>query len=146
MNVGLYSFKTMELEHIINLKKQLNESLNVDKIYLYFENDNSYKVKNRKGLKKLMKDYEKNRIDIIALENFDALGKKKPIIYEILKDFQQKNYNVYIVDEDINTLNKDGMLRLQVYTQLIKPFTYKISTRIVRDGEKVKKIIKRIEI
>ena len=146
MNVGLYSFKTMELEHIINLKKQLNESLNVDKIYLYFENDNIYKVKNRKGLKKLMKDYEKNRIDIIALENFDALGKKKPVIYEILKDFQQKNYNVYIVDEDINTLNKDGMLRLQVYTQLIKPCTYKISTRIVRDGEKVKKIIKRIEI
>ena len=69
------------------IKKQLNESLNVDKIYLYFENDNSYKVKNRKGLKKLMKDYEKNRIDIIALENFDALGKKKPVIYEILKDF-----------------------------------------------------------
>ena len=38
------------------------------------------------------------------------------------------------------------MLRLQVYTQLIKHCTYKISTRIVRDGEKVKKIIKRIEI
>ena len=93
-----------------------------------------------------MKDYEKDRIDIIVLENLDALGKKNQVRYEILKDFQQKNYNVYIIKEDINTLNEDGILRLQTYMLLAKQATYKISTRIVREGEKVKKIIKRIEI
>lgn len=101
MNVGIYSFQTMELIQINKLIKKINERLKIDKIYLYSENTHKERYCKREGFKKMLEDYQNKKIDIIAVESLESFGKDGNVKLQILKELQERRYKLIFINESI---------------------------------------------
>lgn len=141
MNVGLYSFKTIELIQTSSLIKLINNMFNADNIFLYSENTAKEKMSQRFGFNKLLEDYKLKEIDIIVFEDMKSLGNDsyvKSRIYKTLlsldcefyflkehlgfsKDYNKKIFNTIINYEEIVKAKMDERSRVgQLYKSKMK--------------------------
>lgn len=104
MNIGLYSFKTMNVNEINKLSEKLNDKFIYTKnIYIYSENTSKQKLSKRIGLEKIIKDYEKKKISLIAVKSINSFGSDAYINSEILMMLKEKEISFFIIDEDIES-------------------------------------------
>lgn len=115
MNIGLYSFKTMNVNEINKLSEKLNDKFIYTKnIYIYSENTSKQKLSKRIGLEKIIKDYEKKKISLIAVKSINSFGSDLYINSEILMMLKEKEISFFIIDEDMES--KSDVARKKIDT------------------------------
>lgn len=103
MNVGLYSFKTLELSKVENLKNQIYSIMGCKcEIYIYSENNRKERLSKRCGLRKILEDYRASKIDMIIFEDRKALGIDEYTTYRILKILSNENVNFTSLKDGFN--------------------------------------------
>lgn len=110
MNVGIYSFETLEVQKINMIDSQVKKRFkDVEKVYVYSENTLKQEISQRVGLRKMLKDYKNKKISIIVLENMKALGTEFYLQSMILKKLMKNNNKFYILDIGVDSTSKDGI-------------------------------------
>ena len=113
MNIGLYSFKNMELIKTSNLIGKLNRIFYLDDILLYSENTSREKMSQRFGFKKLLEDYDSNVIDIIVFEDIKSLGSDNYIRSQIYKALLSGNYEFYLLNQNLSSSKRQDRIFLK---------------------------------
>lgn len=138
MNVGLYSFKTMKLIEAKLLGCNINRLFNVDDILLYSESTNRERMSERRALKKMLDDYDQNKIDLIVFKDMKALGSDAYMICKMLKQLLLNNYKFFCINERINSLDSRGIIHTKVIINSIEE-EKKIADKRSRVGNEAKK-------
>ncbi len=126
MNVGLYSFKNIELIKTSNFISKLNKFLNLDNIFLYSENTSREKMNQRFGFKKLLEDYDAKIIDIIVFEDTKSLGSDNYIRSQIYKILLSGDYEFYFLNENLSSSEKQD----RIFLKYIIDFEESLKTRM----------------
>lgn len=140
MNVGLYSFKTLELSKVENLKNQIYSVIGRKcEIYIYSENNRQERLSKRGGLRKILEDYEASKIECIIFEDRMALGTDEYTTYRILKILLDKNVNFTSLNDRFNSssLGRSQIKLIGFFENYAKEYSDKRSKTI----QKIKKCI-----
>lgn len=113
MNIGLYSFKNMELIKTSNFISKLNKFFNLDNIFLYSENTSREKMNQRFGFKKLLEDYDAKIINIIVFEDIKSLGSDNYVRSQIYKILLSGNYEFYFLNENLSSSRRQDRMFLK---------------------------------
>ena len=95
MNIGLYSFKNMELIKTSNFISKLNKFFNLDNIFLYSENTS------------------REIINIIVFEDIKSLGSDNYVRSQIYKILLSGNYEFYFLNENLSSSRRQDRMFLK---------------------------------
>lgn len=145
MNVGLYSFETLELNKAENLKKLIYEMIGHKcKIYIYSENTRKQRLSKRDGLRKMLEDYRESKINIIFFEDRNALGSDEYTSYRVLKILSDEKVNYTSLNDGLNCTS-EGKLQMELIA-FFENYAKKYSDERSRMGQKFKERQKQLNI
>lgn len=110
MNVGVYSFKRVELREATECVRQIINPGLVDNIFIYSENTNKERMSQREAFKKVLDDYEKRKIELIVFKDLDSIGQSTYVRALIFRELINRKCKYCSVKENIHNFNIGGRL------------------------------------
>jgi len=114
MNVGLYSFVTMDVKTVQKLSEEITHRLiNVDDIFIYSENTNKERMSKRDGFKNMLQDYAKGKINVVVFQNLQTLGKDDIVRGELLQDLMGNRVKFFFIEAEMESVTDTGKNMLE---------------------------------
>lgn len=116
MNIGLYSFNTMEAKQVEKLSNDIIQGfIWVDNIYLYSENTTKQRIQCRQAFKKIIEDHKKQKIDWIVFEDFNTMSQDYYTRGLMLKELLNNNCNFDFLKENTSSQSNRIILETQIH-------------------------------
>ncbi len=116
MNVGLYSLKNMTAMEIGKLSRIIQKIFPINDIYVYSENTPKQRISRREGLKKIIQDYNKEKVDLIVFEKLSSLGSDACIKGEALELLMKEKVKFFVIQENIDSTLEIGKQQIKMLT------------------------------
>lgn len=131
MNIGLYSFDTIEFNKLKNIIQKM--PFQFDNLYLYTENSDKERIRKRDGFNRIIEDYKSKKIDKIVFEDGLSLGSSQYIRSQIFKRLLYSNCEYHCIDEA--EVNDADYIRMFIH---MEEHSKKIADKRSRIGQEFK--------
>lgn len=140
MNIGLYSFNTIEVKQVEKLKNDIIQGfLCVDNIYLYSENTTKQRIQCRQAFRKIIEDYKNKKIDWIVFEDYNTMSQDYYTRGLMLKELLENKCNFEFLKENINSQSNKIITELQIH---MSNYLKESNDERSRRGNKIAKMLK----